>query len=293
MSENKKILELIMIVKNSGEVLRECLIKNREYIDHWTICDTGSTDNTKEIILEELSKVPGNLYSIDFEDFSQARNKSIELSSKTCKYSIILDDSYYIMGGDLLRQKLQKSKTKAFIIKIGTLSNNVLTNYYFSTRIFKTSAGYKYKYRVHEFLQVKLKEMEDIIDDKIFIDDIETVEHKNRSVIRYKNDIRLLLLDLKEYPTEPRIIYYLAKTNYQIENLDDALLYFKKLQNLKKALSFKKGAGRATPRRSPPERPISVGVTFFRICKVSSFLRNANRVDFFLDYFFQHSPHKN
>lgn len=233
MSENKKILELIMIVKNSGEVLRECLIKNREYIDHWTICDTGSTDNTKEIILEELSKVPGNLYSIDFEDFSQARNKSIELSSKTCKYSIILDDSYYIMGGDLLRQKLQKSKTKAFIIKIGTLSNNVLTNYYFSTRIFKTSAGYKYKYRVHEFLQVKLKEMEDIIDDKIFIDDIETVEHKNRSVIRYKNDIRLLLLDLKEYPTEPRIIYYLAKTNYQIENLDDALLYFKKLQNLK------------------------------------------------------------
>ena len=50
MIENKKILELIMIVKNSGEVLRECLQKNREYIDHWTICDTGSTDNTKEII---------------------------------------------------------------------------------------------------------------------------------------------------------------------------------------------------------------------------------------------------
>ena len=196
----KKILELIMIVKNSGEVLRECLQKNREYIDHWTICDTGSTDNTKEIILEELSKVPGNLYSIDFEDFSQARNKSIELSSKTCKYSIILDDSYSIMGGDLLRKKLQKSKSDAFTIRIGTLSNDVLLNDYFSIRIFKTSAEY---------------------------------EHKNRSVIRFKNDIRLLLLDLKEYPNEPRIIYYLAKTNYQLDNLDDALLYYKKLYNLK------------------------------------------------------------
>jgi hypothetical protein len=233
MTENKKILELIMIVKNSGEVLRECLRKNREYIDHWTICDTGSTDNTKEIVLEELSKVPGNLYSIDFEDFSQARNKSIELSSKTCKYSIVLDDSYSIMGGDLLRKKLQKSKSNAFTIKIGTLSNDVLLNNYFSIRIFKTSVGYKYKYRVHEFLQVKKKEIEEINDEKIFIDDIETVEHKNRSVIRFKNDIRLLSLDLKEYPNEPRIIYYLAKTNYQIDNLDDALLYFKKLNNLK------------------------------------------------------------
>jgi len=120
MTDNK-ILELIMIVKNSGEVLRECLQKNREYIDHWTICDTGSTDNTKEIILEELSKVPGNLYNIDFEDFSQARNKSIELSSKTCKYSIILDDSYSIIGGDLLRKKLKRYESNAFTIKDFTI----------------------------------------------------------------------------------------------------------------------------------------------------------------------------
>ena len=91
---------------------------NKKYIDHWTICDTGSTDNTKEIIQEELSKIPGNLYSIEFEDFSQARNKSIELSSKKCKYTIILDDSYIIIGGDLLRRKLQKSKSNAFTIKI-------------------------------------------------------------------------------------------------------------------------------------------------------------------------------
>ena len=233
MIENKKILELVMIVKNSGEVLRECLKKNREYIDHWTICDTGSTDNTKEIIQEELSKIPGNLYSIEFEDFSQARNKSIELSSKKCKYTIILDDSYIIIGGYLLRRKLQKSKSNAFTIKIGTLSNDVLLNDYFSIRIFKSINAYKYKYRVHEFLQIKKKEIDEIDDVKIFIDDIETIEHKNRSVIRFKNDIRLLLLDLKEYPYEPRTIYYLAKTNYQLENLNDALFYFKKLHDLK------------------------------------------------------------
>ena len=110
---NKNILELVMIVKNSGDILRECLKTNSKYIDRWTIVDTGSTDNTKEIIKEELKNVPGNLYDIEFKDFSQARNKSLELSSKSCKYTIILDDSYIINGGDLLRSKLEKSKSVA------------------------------------------------------------------------------------------------------------------------------------------------------------------------------------
>ena len=94
-----KLLELVMIVKNSGDVLRKCLNANKQFIDHWTILDTGSTDNTPEIIKEELKDIPGNLYFGDFIDFSQARNKSLELSSKTCKYIIILDDSYVLYGG--------------------------------------------------------------------------------------------------------------------------------------------------------------------------------------------------
>ena len=54
MSSN--LLELVMIVKNSGEILRKCLQKNKRYIDYWTIVDTGSTDNTPSIIEEELKK---------------------------------------------------------------------------------------------------------------------------------------------------------------------------------------------------------------------------------------------
>ena len=49
-----KLLELVMIVKNSGEILRKCLKENKKYIDQWTIVDTGSTDNTCDIIREEL-----------------------------------------------------------------------------------------------------------------------------------------------------------------------------------------------------------------------------------------------
>ena len=234
MTENRQLLELVMIVKNSGEILRECLQKNRNFIDHWTVCDTGSTDNTKEIVLDELKDIPGSLHEIEFEDFSQARNLSIQLSSKTCKYTIILDDSYIINGGDLLRKKLQKSKSNALTIRIGNLANDiVLLNDYYSIRIFRSNQNFRYKFRVHEFLNVKKREIDEISDENIFLNDLVTVEHKNRSVRRFKNDIRLLKLDLQENPKEPRILYYLGKTSYQLEELDEALMFFKKLASVK------------------------------------------------------------
>ena len=64
-----KILELVMIVKNSGEILRTCLEENKKFIDYWTILDTGSTDNTIEIINETLNDIPGKLFHSEFTDF--------------------------------------------------------------------------------------------------------------------------------------------------------------------------------------------------------------------------------
>ena len=59
------ILELVMIVKNSGEVLRKCLKSVKPYIDHWTILDTGSIDNTKDIIDNVSIKIKETLDGFD------------------------------------------------------------------------------------------------------------------------------------------------------------------------------------------------------------------------------------
>ena len=227
------IIELVMIVRNSGDILRNCLQENKKFIDYWTIIDTGSTDNTKEIIKSELSDIPGNLYEEPFVDFAHSRNRSLELSSKTCKYTIILDDSYILHGGQKLRQLLSKSKQSCFSLNIGNFRNNFLQNEYTSIRIIKTSDNLKYKYRVHEHIDVNKKYIQEITEPDIFINDLDSMEHKNRSVNRYNKDIQLLLLDHKDYPNDPRVIYYLAKTYYNLERYNDALLYYRKLNELK------------------------------------------------------------
>ena len=181
---SKKILELVMIVKNSGEILRNCLKENKKYIDHWTILDTGSSDNTKQIIEDELSSIPGNLYSEPFIDFATSRNRSLELSSKSCKYTIILDDSYILHGGYKLRQTLQKSKSTCFSIKIGNLVDNFIRNEYISNRIFKTNDRLRYKYRVHEILNVDRKQIQEIDDPDIFINDIDDDKNIQKSIAK-------------------------------------------------------------------------------------------------------------
>jgi len=231
--KNMKLLELVMIVKNSGNILRQCLQENRKWIDHWTILDTGSTDNTPNIIKEELKDIPGNLYFGEFIDFSQARNKSLELSSKKCKYTIILDDSYKLYGGKELRNLLKKAKTSCFLIKIGKYMDGFVRDDYFSKRIVKSEDNLRYKYRVHEDIMVSENKLKFIQDSSIFIDDITFKEHTKRSFNRYLNDIELLKLDHKDEPYEQRIIYYLAKTYYVIDDFKTSLEYFEKLRNLK------------------------------------------------------------
>ena len=100
------LLELAMIVKNSGQMLTDVLYNIKPYIDHWTILDTGSTDGTQSVILDVLSDVPGNLYEEPFIDFLTTRNRNLDLTQGRCKYTLILDDSYFLNGGQQLREYL-------------------------------------------------------------------------------------------------------------------------------------------------------------------------------------------
>jgi len=224
------LLELVMIVKNSGEILRSCLKKNRTHIDYWTIVDTGSTDNTPDIIREEMKGIPGQLHFCEFTTFAETRNKAFDLSPKKCKYMIVLDDSYEIGNPEQLRSYLQKTNADVISLKIGYQTNGILSDLYHSFRICKTSANLRYMYRIHEHLNIPSKTKPEFIDEKKFyIIDYSVEEHQQRTGARLQKDIELLLLDQVDYPKEPRIVFYLARTALKMCKVDEALKYNKKL----------------------------------------------------------------
>ena len=234
--EKEKLLELVMIVKNSGNVLRKCLQSFIGVIDHWTILDTGSTDNTPQIILEELKSVEGNLYYSDFVDFSHARNLAFEKSKKNCKYQIVIDDSYVLHGGKFLCSILKKSKKDAMQLRIGFLNDlEILDNSYYSLRIVRSNINAKFVGRIHEAIYLEMKYISDIIKNKdIFLEDVPDKDHVRRITTRFKKDVDLLLQDyddaiIKRDPNSSRIILHIAKTYMCLNNYKDAIVYLKKL----------------------------------------------------------------
>jgi glycosyltransferase involved in cell wall biosynthesis len=73
---------LSMIVKNEAHCIQKCLESVKPYITSWVICDTGSTDDTEEVIKKTLKGISGEFHKHEWEDFATNRNLSLELARK-------------------------------------------------------------------------------------------------------------------------------------------------------------------------------------------------------------------
>ena len=97
---------LNMIVKNESHIIKDSLTKllNKINIDYWVISDTGSTDNTKQIINDffEEKKIPGQLFQDEWKDFGYNRSKALEHAYSKSKYLLIFDADDEICGNFIL-----------------------------------------------------------------------------------------------------------------------------------------------------------------------------------------------
>lgn len=135
------LINLVMIVKDAGEQFYTMLKENINVFDRYTILDTGSTDNTIDMIKKVYMNKKGIIIQEPFINFRESRNRSLELAGHYCKYNLILDDSYIVKGD--LRSFLTKVRndqlSDSFSIYIK--SDDML---YCSNRIIKSETNLRY-----------------------------------------------------------------------------------------------------------------------------------------------------
>lgn len=82
---------LNMIVKNESHIIKKTLENLCEKINfsYWVICDTGSTDNTREIITDffKNKNISGELHNDDWKNF--AHNRTLALNYAFCKTDLL------------------------------------------------------------------------------------------------------------------------------------------------------------------------------------------------------------
>lgn len=93
-------LTLAMIVKNEAPNIKECLESVAPYIDYYVIADTGSIDNTKQIIKEffDSKNIPGEILDHEWEDFGTNRSKVLAHCHGKTKWALMIDADDYIEG---------------------------------------------------------------------------------------------------------------------------------------------------------------------------------------------------
>jgi hypothetical protein len=217
---------LCIMVKNGGHQFEQMLLDNLPFFDRWTILDTGSTDETIDIINRVLvGKKKGELFQEPFINFRDSRNRCLELAGKTCKFITMLDDTYVIEGKlrDFLNEVRGDQISSSFTLYIK--SDDTI---YGSNRIIKSESELRYVHRIHEVITDKnninivIPKEVSLIDDRRF-DYMEKRTHDRKQL-----DLKLLFEEVEENPHDPRAYYYLAQTYNLLEDYEKAFYYFKK-----------------------------------------------------------------
>jgi len=210
---------LNMIVKNESKIITRLLTTVLPIIDTYCICDTGSTDMTKEIIKEffDVRCIDGKIIEEPFKNFGYNRTVALNAAKEMADYLLFLDADMKLV----IDPKFDKSKLTADVYTFAQGSN---TFNYFNVRLIKTSLNFRCIGSTHEYYDITGPKKEEQLRT-IKINDIGDGGCKED---KFTRDIRLLEEDLKENPKNERTYFYLANSYKNAGNLEKAIEHYKK-----------------------------------------------------------------
>jgi len=222
--EGVPTLCLNMIVKNESKIIARLLESVLPIIDCYCICDTGSTDETKDIIetFFELHNIPGMVVEEPFKDFAHNRNFALQACLGMSDYVILLDADMILTNADTF--------DKNFLLTgdIFTILQGDEKFYYQNTRIVKNNGMYSYAGVTHEYVNSPSDAVKASIEkNQLFILDVGDGGAKSD---KYERDIRLLSTALEKDPTTlaDRYLFYLANSYRDSGKYEEAIETYKK-----------------------------------------------------------------
>lgn len=218
-------IDSCLIIKNEEQNIERLINQLLIFSNEIHITDTGSTDNTIQII-EDFQKSYSNVFLHHFEwcmDFAKARNYSL-----TC-YECNADYQFWCDGDDELNDELIKT-----LCNFSDENNDdiYILNYLYSENfiqkrdsLIKVSANLKWQDPIHEFLLIDeniIRNYEYFNNGSLLIHHYHPEDHPNRNLDIFMN------MEKENYDFSARNRFYFGRELYHKEYYEYALYQFQK-----------------------------------------------------------------
>ncbi|KLU63991.1 SPBc2 prophage-derived glycosyltransferase SunS [Desulfosporosinus acididurans] len=215
-------ISLCMIVRNEESNIANCLESVKGIPDEIVIVDTGSTDNTKEIVRQYTDQI------YDFEwidDFSAARN--FAFAQARMDYILWLDADDILSEVDCQKFLNLKSNLTPFIDAVNMPYNlsfdefGVVTYSFRRNRLVKRSSNFRWVGAVHEYIDVS----GNILKSDICVTHTGTAEISERNLRIFEK------CQAKDMVFTPRDLYYYGNELFEHQLYNRAVEVYQKFLN--------------------------------------------------------------
>jgi len=213
---------LTQIVKNEGRIIARCLRAARPHITCWSICDTGSTDDTVDIIRRELDGIPGRIVHTPWKNFGANRTESFRHAQQFLRERGTVDNAWC-----LLLDADHEIESKGFAPGDLTQDSHMLVQRsgyfrYPNTRLVRASIDWECKGVTHEYWAGGKSQST--------IATLEILDHEDGGTRPEKlvRDEALLRQGVIDEPENERYYFYLAQTIEECGKRDESIEMYRK-----------------------------------------------------------------
>ena len=211
------ILSLCMIVRDSAKTLRPCLASVKPWVDEMVIVDTGSEDETPQIV-EDFG---ARLFHYPWPDsFAEARNESLRHARGRWIFWMDSDDTISPENGLKLQRLAQQavaSSVLGYVMQVHCPGPNPVgetdVTVVDHVKLFRNLPDLRFEGRIHEQILPAIRRLGgDVQWTDVYVDHSGADHSLEGQKAKWQRDLRLLELELEDHPDHPFALFNLGMT---------------------------------------------------------------------------------
>jgi glycosyltransferase involved in cell wall biosynthesis len=196
-----------MIVRDEEPVIERALVSARPFISTWVIVDTGSTDQTMEIVNRVMGDMPGLLVERPWTNFGHNRSEALALCRGRMDWAVMMDADDTLEGVVPPAAVWTRTDIDCMLM---TLHHDQMRHE--RVQVFRVAADWYYKGVLHEqaLLRGRPAQVARLPAETYMVTRCEGV--RSRDPQKYQNDAAVLLREIESGDSDPRTLFYLAQS---------------------------------------------------------------------------------